>query len=242
MRIAQVSTLYESVPPKAYGGTERVVSYLTEELVQLGHDVTLFASADSTTRARLIESCPCALRLIEDTTDRQAWHFAMLEQVVRQSTEFDLIHYHVDYLRFPFSRRLACPHLTTLHGRLDTPGLEQLYQEFADIPVMSISDAQRWPLPWLNWQGTVYHGLPHDLYTFRDQPGDYLAFLGRIATEKRPDRAVEIARSANVPLVIAAKVDRADQAYFEQSIKELFCNPLVSFHGEVTEMGKDDFF
>jgi glycosyltransferase involved in cell wall biosynthesis len=241
MRIAQVSTLYESVPPKAYGGTERVVSYLTEELVQLGHDVTLFASADSTTRARLIASCPCALRLIEDTTDRQAWHFAMLEQVVRQSPDFDLIHYHVDYLHFPFSRRLACPHLTTLHGRLDTPGLEQLYQEFADIPVMSISDAQRWPLPWLNWQATVYHGLPHDLYTFREQPGDYLAFLGRIATEKRPDRAVEIARRANVPLVIAAKVDRADQAYFEQSIRELFCSPLVSFHGEVTELGKDDF-
>jgi glycosyltransferase involved in cell wall biosynthesis len=241
MRIAQVSTLYESVPPRAYGGTERVVSYLTEELVRLGHDVTLFASGDSTTSARLIAACPCSLRLLEDMTDRQAWHFAMLEKVVRQSAEFDLIHYHVDYLHFPFSRRLACPHLTTLHGRLDIPGLEQLYHEFTDIPLVSVSDVQRWPLPWLNWQATVYHGLSDDLYTFHEQPGDYPAFLGRIAPEKRPDRAVEIARRANVPLVIAAKVDNADRSYFEHSIKDLFHDPLVSFCGEVADLRKDEF-
>jgi glycosyltransferase involved in cell wall biosynthesis len=241
MRIAQVSTLYESVPPQAYGGTERVVSYLTEELVRLGHDVTLFASGDSTTGAHLIAACPCPLRLIEGTADPLAWHFAMLERVVRQSAEFDLVHFHVDYLHFPFSRRLACPHLTTLHWRLDTPGLAQLYHEFADIPLISISDAQRRPLPWLNWQATVYHGLSDHLYTFRERPGDYLAFLGRIAPEKRPDRAVKIARRAGVPLVIAAKVDNGDRWYFEHYIKDLFRDPLVNFCGEVTDSRKDEF-
>ncbi|MFL9966864.1 glycosyltransferase family 4 protein [Paraburkholderia sediminicola] len=180
-------------------------------------------------------------RLIEDTVDPQAWHFAMLERVVRQSAEFDPVHYHVEYLHFPFSRRLACPHLTTLHWRLDTPGLEQLYHEFADIPLVSISDAQRRPLPWLNWQATVYHGLSDHLYTFRERPGDYLAFLGRIAPEKRPDRAVEIARRAGVPLVIPAKVDNADRSYFEHSIQDLFCDPLVKFCGEVTDSKKDEF-
>jgi glycosyltransferase involved in cell wall biosynthesis len=241
MRIAQVATLYESVPPQAYGGIERVVSYLTEELVRRGHDVTLFASGDSTTRARLVAACPCSLRHIEDTADPQAFHFAMLEKVVRRSGDFDLIHFHVDYQHFPFSRRLACPQLTTLHWRLDIPGLSLLYEEFRDMPLVSISAAQRRPLPWLNWQGTVHHGLPDGLFTFRDRPGDYLAFLGRIAPAKRPDLAIEIARRAGLRLEIAAKIDNGDRWYFERDIEHLFRDPLVEFRGELAGREKDEF-
>ena len=183
MRIAQVAPLYESVPPKLYGGTERVVHYLTEELVRQGHDVTLFASGDSATSAKLVATCPAALRLSHTGFDELAPHFVMLEQVFRAAPEFDIIHFHIDYLHFPWSRRQAVPNLTTLHGRLDIPTLKRLYREFSDQPVVSISDAQRKPLPWINWQGTVHHGLPLDLLLPGDGEGGYLAFLGRISPE-----------------------------------------------------------
>jgi glycosyltransferase involved in cell wall biosynthesis len=241
MRIAQVAPLYESVPPAAYGGTERVVSCLTEELVGLGHEVTLFASGDSTTRARLAAACPRSLREIEDTADPQAFHFAMLEQVVRRSAEFDLVHFHVDYLHFPFSRRLACPQLTTLHWRLDIPGLAPLYEEFDDMPLVSISDAQRQPLPWLRWLGTVHHGLPAGEFTYRERPSDYLAFLGRINPAKGPDRAIEIARRAGHRLEMAAKLDNGDRRYYEQHVETLLRDPLITFHGELAGRAKADF-
>src|SRR5438270_2881020 len=194
MRIAQIAPLYERVPPKMYGGTERVVSYLTEELVRQGHDVTLFASGDSVTSARLVACSPRSLRLDEGCIDQLAHHFVMLEKVFQEADDFDLIHFHIDYLHFPLSRRYKLPHVTTLHGRLDIPDLVPLYEEFSDMPVVSISNSQRAPLPWLNWVGTVYHGLPEDLYTLHESRGEYLAFLGRISPEKRVDRAIEIAK------------------------------------------------
>jgi glycosyltransferase involved in cell wall biosynthesis len=238
MRIAQVSTLYESVPPKAYGGIERVVSWLTEALVDTGHDVTLFASADSVTRARLVPACPCALRLIEETADPQAFHFAMLEEVVRRSREFDIVHFHTDYQGFPFARRLACAHLTTLHWRLDIPGLDRLYRAFDDIPLVSISNAQRKPLPGARWQGTVYHGMPADTPAFDARPGDYLAFLGRIAPPKRPDLAIQIAERAGMPLKIAAKIDNGDRWYYEENIEALMRHPRVDYLGELGDRDK----
>jgi glycosyltransferase involved in cell wall biosynthesis len=239
MRIAQVSPLFESVPPQSYGGTERVVSYLTEELVRQGHDVTLFASGDSVTRADLVPVTERALRLSSSCVDQLAHHILMLEQVARQAHEFDLIHYHIDYLHFPLSRRLESVHLTTLHGRLDLPDLVPLYQEFPEMPVVSISDAQREPLPWINWLGTVYHGVPPNLYTFREEPGQYLAFLGRISPEKRVDRAICIARRAGIPLKIAAKIDSVDRAYFEHVIRPLLDGPLVEYLGEIGEHEKN---
>src|SRR5438105_1980506 len=183
MKIAQVSPLYESVPPKGYGGTERVVSYLTEELVRLGHDVTLFASGDSVTRAKLVAPCERSLRLDDSCVDQFAPHILMIEQVFQRAAGFDLIHFHIDYLHYPFSRHHGPPHVTTLHGRLDIPTLQPLYREFDDQPLISISDAQRRPLPRAHWQGTVYHGLPLDLHSPRTEPGKYLAFLGRISPE-----------------------------------------------------------
>ncbi|GIX47225.1 MAG: glycosyl transferase [Candidatus Tectimicrobiota bacterium] len=241
MRIAQVAPLYESVPPKLYGGTERVVSYLTEELVRQGHEVTLFASGDSQTRARLVSPCARALRLDARCRDPLVYHILMLEQVFREAADFDLIHFHIDYLHFPLVRRQLTPALTTLHGRLDLPDLVPLYREFGDLPVVSISNAQRQPLPWLNWQGTVYHGLPPDLYTFQPQPGSYLAFLGRISPEKRPDRAIDIALRTGMPLKIAAKVDRVDRAYFEEVIRPRLRHPLVEYLGEIGEAEKNAF-
>jgi glycosyltransferase involved in cell wall biosynthesis len=241
MRIAQVAPLYESVPPHGYGGTERVVSYLTEELVRLGHEVTLFASGDSRTAAELIAPCRRALRLDPSCRDSLAWHFTMLEQVMRQAPRFDLLHFHIDYLHYPLSSRQRYCHLTTLHGRLDLPELAPLYREYRDIPVVSISTAQRAPLPWLNWQGTVHHGLPIDLLSYRGQHGDYLAFLGRICPEKRPDRAIEIARRAGMKLRIAAKVDRADVKYFHEEIEPLLKGPGVEFLGEVGGQDRADF-
>ena len=178
MRIAQVAPLIESVPPKHYGGTERIVSYLTEELVRAGHDVTLFASGDSITRARLIAGCRGSLRPNKDSVDHLAHHLVMLDQVLEHAREFDVIHFHTDYLHFPVSRYLPVPHITTLHGRLDIPDLIPVYDRFRDIPVISISNAQRKPLPWANWAGTIYHGLPRDLFRFQPNPGTYLAFLG----------------------------------------------------------------
>ncbi len=241
MRIAQVSPLYESVPPKLYGGTERVVSYLTEELVQQGHEVTLFASGDSVTQARLVAACQHSLRLDPDCVDQLAHHMLMLEQVVQQADDFDIIHFHIDYLHFPLSRATGIPNVTTLHGRLDIPDLVPLYQEFREMPVVSISDSQREPLSWANWQGTVYHGLPLELHRYHEQPGEYLAFLGRISPEKRVDRAIEVAKRVQMPLKIAAKVDETDEKYFEEEIKPLLDHPLIEFVGEVGEDEKEEF-
>lgn len=241
MRIAQVAPLYESVPPKHYGGTERIVSYLTEELVRLGHDVTLFASGDSETEARLVPVTSRALRLDETCIDSLAHHILMLQRIVEQKGAFDVIHFHVDYLHYPLSRLLGWTHVTTLHGRLDLPDLVPLYREFDDVPVVSISDAQRAPLPDAKWQRTVYHGLPEDLYTVRRHSGDYLAFLGRISPEKRVDRAVEIARRAGVPLKVAAKVDPNDQQYFETEVESLLRQPGVEYIGEIGEAEKNEF-
>jgi len=241
MRIAQVAPLYESVPPKYYGGTERVVSYLTEELVRQGHEVTLFASGDSETNARLVAACRRSLRLDKRYQGEMAYHFVMLERVFQCADEFDIIHFHVDYLHFPLSRREAVTQVTTLHGRLDIPDLVPLYQEFREMPVISISNAQREPLPWANWQATVYHGLPADIYRFHPEPGSYLAFLGRISPEKRVDRAIEIAKRVGMPVKIAAKIDRVDQDYFESEIAPLLDNSLVEFVGEIGDEEKDEF-
>jgi glycosyltransferase involved in cell wall biosynthesis len=241
MRIAQVAPLYESVPPKLYGGTERVVSYLTEELVHQGHDVTLFASGDSVTQARLITPSSRSLRLDPDCIDRLAPHLAMVDQVLQRADHFDVLHFHIDYMHYPASRYCSVPHVTTLHGRLDLRDLLPLYRQFPDVPVISISDAQRQPLPWLNWQGTVYHGLPDDLYRFHAVGGDYLAFVGRISPEKRVDRAIEIARRAGCRLKIAAKVDQADHCYFEETIRPLLDAPGIEFIGEIGEEAKDEF-
>jgi glycosyltransferase involved in cell wall biosynthesis len=241
VKIAQVSPLYESVPPKLYGGTERVVSYLTEELVRQGHDVTLYASGDSETAARLVPLTREALRLSPRCVDPMSTHMLMIERVAQQASRFDVVHFHIDYLHFPVSRRCSYANLTTLHGRLDIPDLEPLYREFDDMPVSSISDAQRTPLPWARWVGTVYHGLPPDRYRLHDEPGKYLAFLGRISPEKRVDRAIEIACGAGLPLKIAAKVDKVDQDYFEAQIKPLLGQPGIEFIGEIGEAQKNDF-
>jgi glycosyltransferase involved in cell wall biosynthesis len=241
MRIGQVAPLYESVPPKYYGGTERVVSYLTEELVRQGHEVTLFASGDSETEAHLVAACPSSLRLDKHCQNQMAHHFVMLERLFHHAAEFDIIHFHIDYLHFPLSRRELITHVTTLHGRLDIPDLVPLYQEFQDMPLISISNGQREPLPWANWQATVYHGLPVGMYRFREKPGNYLAFLGRISPEKRVDRAIEIAKRAGMPLKIAAKVDPVDSDYFDSVITPLLSNSLVEFVGEISDGEKDEF-
>jgi glycosyltransferase involved in cell wall biosynthesis len=241
MRIAQVAPLYESVPPKYYGGTERVVSYLTEELVRQGHEVTLFASGDSVTKAHLVAGCRRSLRLDKHCVDQMAHHIVMLEEVFQRLSDFDVIHFHVDYLHFPLSRRQAIAHVTTLHGRLDIPDLVSLYEKFPEMPVVSISNAQRRPLPGANWQATVYHGLPADLYRFREEPGSYFAFLGRISPEKRVDRAIEIAKQLSIPLRIAAKVDWVDKEYFETMVEPLLRDPLVEFVGEIGDGEKDEF-
>lgn len=242
MKIAQVAPLYESVPPKLYGGTERVVSYLTEELVKQGHDVTLFGSGDSVTRASLVPICDKALRLDRARLiDPLAHHFRMLEMVFRRAHEFDVIHFHIDYLHFPITRRPPVTALTTLHGRLDIPELGPLFQLFQDTNLVSISNAQRQPLPFVNWVGTVYHGLPIEQYRFQSKPGSYLAFLGRISPEKRVDRAIQIAKQAGMELKIAAKVDSVDSDYFETKIKPLLKGPLIEYIGEIGEGEKNEF-
>jgi len=238
MRIAQVAPLHERVPPLLYGGTERVVSYLTEELVRQGHDVTLFASGDSITRAKLVACSERSLRLDERIIDPLAHHFVLLDEVFARAAEFDVLHFHIDYLHFPLSRRQQTPHVTTLHGRLDLPDLIPLYRKFGEMPVVAISRAQRQPLPWLNWQGTVHHGLPPDLYRPGAGRGDYLLFLGRISIEKRLDRAIEIARHSGMRLKVAAKVDTADRKYFKKTIEPLLDDPIVEFVGEVGDRGK----
>ena len=221
MRIAQVAPLIESVPPKHYGGTERIVSYLTEELVRAGHDVTLFASGDSVTNARLIASCERSLRKNERCKDPVAREVLLVDHVIERANEFDLIHFHTGYLHFPICRYLPVPHVTTLHGRLDMPDMVPVFERFRDVPVISISNAQRQPLPCANWQATIYHGLPKELFAFQPNQGSYLAFLGRISPEKRVDRAIEIAKRVSMPLKIAAKVDRADRRYFKRDIEPL---------------------
>jgi len=241
MRIAQVAPLFESVPPKLYGGTERVVSWLTEELVRMGHDVTLFASGDSMTTAKLIPVCEESLRLSPESVDHVAHHVVLLEHVLNHKNEFDLIHFHIDYLHYPLSRRERYVHVTTLHGRLDIPDLVPLYEVYNDIPVISISDAQRDPLPNLNWQGTVHHGLPRESYTFHRNSKGYLAFLGRTSPEKGLDQVIEIAKRAGMPLKIAAKVDKIDQEYFDTCIQPLLSDSYVEFIGEVGYPEKNDF-
>ena len=241
MKIAQVAPLYESVPPRTYGGTERVVSYLTEELVAQGHEVTLFASGDSVTAAQLIAPRKRALRLDNDVFDPLAHHYVMLEEVFERASRFDIIHFHTDYLHFPLVRRHPVPHLTTLHGRLDIPDLMPLYKKFSQMPVVSISNAQRTPLPRANWQGTVYHGLPLDLYACGNKPQNYLAFVGRISPEKRLDRAIEIAARAGMRLRIAAKTDAADRDYMEQIIQPILRSSSAELIGEIGEKDKKEF-
>jgi glycosyltransferase involved in cell wall biosynthesis len=241
MRIAQISPLYESVPPHGYGGTERVVSWLTEALVGAGHELALFASADSRTRAELVPGAPRALRLDPHAHDPIARHILMLEQAFRRADEFDVIHAHVDYLAFPFARRVRTPVLTTLHGRLDLPVLQPLFREYREQRVISISDSQRRPIPFARWEATIHHGLPPDLFEFHPEPDDYLAFLGRISPEKRVDRAIEIAVRAGRRLRIAAKIDAADRAYYESEIRPLLAHPLVEYVGELGDADKNEF-
>ena len=242
MRIAQVAPLYTSVPPKHHGGTERVVSYLTEELVNQGHEVTLFASGDSSTSARLIAPGPWQLSSQEDGFVPEillGQHALLMEQVFRSASEFDIVHFHTGYLHVPVLRRREMRHVTTLHWRLDVAGLRPVYEEFSGAPVVSISEAQRNAVPWLNWQGTIYHGLPQHLYTFREQRGTYLAFLGRISPEKGVVQAIEIARRANMPIKIAANV--ANREYFEHSVKPMLEDPLVEYVGEIDDAEKNGF-
>lgn len=240
MRIAQVAPLFESVPPQGYGGTERVVSYLTEELVRQGHQVTLFASGDSVTKARLCAPCSRSLRLDRTCVEPNAYHTLMLEQLVQEAASFDIIHFHTDYQHYPLSRRVDTPIVHTHHGRLDIPELVPVFQEFRDIPVVSISNAQRNPVSWLNWQATVYHGLPRNLHAFNDRADNYLLFLGRISVEKRVDNAIEIARRAGMRIRIAAKVDPRDADYFDTVAKPLLKQRHVDFIGEVGGREKDE--
>jgi glycosyltransferase involved in cell wall biosynthesis len=240
MRIAQVAPLIEAVPPMLYGGTERVVSYLTDALVELGHKVTLFASGDSQTKAELDPICPRALRLDPSVHDHFASLFTQLETVARRAREFDIIHCHLDYFAYPTLRRLAVPSLTTLHGRLDLPELPSLYKIFNDVPVVSISDSQREPLPGAHYVATVHHGLPQHLLR-KGAGGDYLAFLGRISPEKAPDAAIRIAAQAGMPLKIAAKIDKEDEDYFEAKIEPLLSQTHVEYIGEIGEHHKSEF-
>jgi glycosyltransferase involved in cell wall biosynthesis len=241
MRVAQVAPLYESVPPRCYGGTERVVSWLTEELVEHGHEVVLFASGDSLTKAKLISPCSHALRLNPERVDPLACSVLQLEQLFQRIDSFDVVHFHIDNLHFPLCRRHQVAHVTTLHGRLDLLGLTALYHEFNDMPVVSISQAQISPLPAINWYGTVHHGLPLEKYRLSKQQGTYLAFLGRICPEKGVARAIEIAKRFAMPLKIAAKVDETDRRYMEMEIRPLLNHPLVEFIGEISDEDKVGF-
>jgi glycosyltransferase involved in cell wall biosynthesis len=240
MRIAQVSPLYERVPPVKYGGTERIVSYLCEELVRRGHEVTLYASGDSVTSARLVSGSPVATRLAPEPWDHNALLFAMLEQLTREAGDYDVIHFHTDFYHFPFSRRHGTPHVTTLHGRQDIPGLAEMYRKFQDMPLVSISDAQREPVPGASWVRTVYHGMPLEDIPFQPQPGDYLIYLSRFSPEKRADRAIEIAQRAGMPLKLAGKVDQADEAYFEAKVRPLLDGDGIDYLDELEETDKRD--
>jgi glycosyltransferase involved in cell wall biosynthesis len=241
MRIAQIAPLYEAVPPRLYGGTERVVYGLTEELVRRGHEVTLFASGDSRISARLVPCCERGLRLDPDVRDYVAYTIRQLGKVSRMAGEFDILHNHIDYFAFPHSRLIRTPMVTTTHGRLDLPEVADVFADFPEVHLVSISQAQRAPLPWARWLATVYNGINLGHFTFREQPGRYLAFLGRMSPEKRPDRAIEIARAVDMPLRIAAKVDPADRDYFTHAIRPLLRDPRVEFVGEIDEAQKDAF-
>ena len=241
MRIAQIAPLTEAIPPKLYGGTERVVFWLVEELVALGHDVTLFASGDSRTSAKLQAFWPRALRLDGSIRDPNALHMSMLEHVRRQADQFDFLHFHLDYYPFSLFSRQSTPFLTTLHGRLDLPEHQPVFNTFSSIPVVSISNAQRRPLPQARWTRTIHHGLPQDLLQPLSVKPSYLAFLGRIAPEKRVDRAIRIAEHCGIPLKIAAKVDRLDRDYYEEEIKPMLTSPYVEFVGEIGDKDKSQF-
>jgi glycosyltransferase involved in cell wall biosynthesis len=241
MRIAQVSPLTEAVPPKLYGGTERVISWLTEELVGMGHDVTLFASGDSRTAAKLEAMWPKALRLDGSVRDPNALHLSMIERVCRRARDFDIIHFHLDYYPFSLMSRQDVPYITTLHGRLDLPEHQPMFETFSSVPVVSISNSQRRPIHNANFVATVHHGLPKDLLTPQPIKPSYLAFLGRISPEKRVDRAVRIAQRCGLPLKIAAKIDKVDQDYFDDEIRPLFALPHVEYIGEIADGQKSDF-
>ena len=242
MKIAQIAPLAEAVPPRLYGGTERIVAYLSDELVRQGHEVTVFATGDSRTRAELVACAPIALRLDPAVRDPVPHVLMMLEQVRRRSHQFDVLHFHMDLLHFPVFSNIAAHTVTTLHGRLDLPDLQPFYHRFRAFPLVSISNDQRRPLTGANWIGTVYHGLPPELLRLNASTDQsYLAFLGRISPEKRPDRAIEIARRSGWPLRIAAKVDNADREYFERHIKPLLESPGVEFIGEIGESDKSEF-
>jgi glycosyltransferase involved in cell wall biosynthesis len=241
MKIAQIAPLVESVPPSLYGGTERVVSWLTEELVRQGHEVTLFASGDSRTAARLEPVVPRALRLqgIHDCTPS---NMLMLARVIDCQKQFDVLHFHTDFFHYPLFRRLSHRTLSTLHGRQDLPHLPDLYRAFPDMPLVSISNHQRRPVPKVNWRGTVYHGMPQNLFRLGSGDGGYLAFLGRICADKGILPAIEIARLAGLPLKVAAKVDPADQEYFDQEVKPVLqASPHVAFIGEINDTQKQQF-
>ena len=241
MRIAQIAPLTEAIPPKLYGGTERVVSWLTEELVEMGHDVTLFASGDSLTKAKLQPMWPRALRLDGAVRDPVALHMAMLEHVRQRAEEFDILHFHLDYYPFSLFSRQSTPFITTLHGRLDLPEHQAVFDVFPSIPVISISNNQRKPVPQAHWVKTVHHGLPANLLAPRPAKGGYLAFLGRVAPEKAPDQAIRIAVRCKMPLKIAAKVDAVDREYFEREIEPLLQLPGVEFVGEISDREKSEF-
>lgn len=241
LRVGLVAPLHERVPPLLYGGTERVVSYLADELANQGHEVTLFASGDSLTRARLVAGCERATRLDPRRPCTTALHVLMLERVFQSAGEFDVVHFHLDGLPLPLARRCTVPTVTTLHGRLDLPGLDLLHREFMDHPFVSISDAQRAPLAWASWAATIHHGLPPELHTPRFAPGSYFAFIGRISPEKRVDRAIEVACRTGIPLKIAAKIDETDRTYFETCIEPLLDSPLVEYVGEIGECEKSAF-
>jgi glycosyltransferase involved in cell wall biosynthesis len=241
MRIAQISPLTEAVPPELYGGTERVISWLTEELVALGHDVTLFASGDSCTSARLEAIWPRALRLDSSIRDPYSLHMTMLEQVRRQAEDFDILHFHLDYFPFSLFLRQPTPFITTLHGRLDLSEHQPMFTTFSSVPVISISNSQRRPVPQAGWVKTIYHGLPAQLLTPQPVKPSYLAFLGRISPEKGVDRAIRIAERAGLPIKIAAKIDRVDRDYFEEQIKPLTSLPFVDYIGEINDVEKPDF-
>src|SRR5262249_3742240 len=241
MRVAQIAPLTEAIPPKLYGGTERVIHWLTEELVALGHDVTLFASGDSRTSAHLVPVWPKALRLDGAVQDACALHMMMLEQVRRRAADFDFLHFHLDYYPFSLFSRQLTPFVTTLHGRLDLPEHQPMFSTFSSIPVVSISDAQRLPVLQANWVRTVHHGLPARLLTPQPLKPSYLACIGRISPEKAMDRAIDIAGRCGLPIKIAAKVDKVDEDYFEQQIRPLLSLPHVEYIGEINDHEKADF-